>query len=436
MKNKIFKTLLFVMSVTLLIVLSACNNKTVNDYDNSVSFEDTEYVFETDWQYYYGTGDLKTNVTCSPNGYYTCAANGFVRFIDAKTLKATPLCAKANCDHTDKDFCDAYIENLSLGGVGFANGTGTSSILQYYNGKLYFLIGEENDTTMSTDQYLESADPDGKNKRKATDKLDFGSNISSWLIHRGYFYAVASSGVYRVNLENKAEEEVFVLENFINGTNNIHSVMAYGNDMYIKYDNIKADESGDLKSTGEYLTVHLDLNTLQSSQCSCDGKEVYIVSFLNGRVLAYCIDKEEYMADYYLCDTDFTEFEKVTSLPVGETLTTDGKYYYIENGGYIQIQRFQGNEFKKPEGAEDYYGQTVKIYDMKMNEVDSFIIPSKKPYDTFAAQSPNDFILFLPVDGSENKYSVSVIEKSKIGSFNGNAAELTDVGEWREYFRR
>ena len=422
------KKIICLLCVFILIIFSSCKNDRVEKNENKL-FMDTVYNYESDWQYYYGTGDLKMNITCSPNGYYICHSNGYTRFVDSNTYQIIPLCGKANCNHTDKNICDAYVDKVYLGNLGALDGLSPCSVLQYYKGKLYYLMGEENELTMNTEQYFAQMDLDGKNIKKVTNKLSFGSSVFSWIIHRGYIYAFTSSDVYKISIDNKSTEKIFSMEKFIRGTNNIRNIVAYGDDLYIKYNEI-IDDNGEIITSGELIYNHINLNTMEMNECIFNDKMIYISSFINGRILFSCESSEENMMDYYYTDPNFTEFEKLITLPVGEHLSTDGEYYYIDDGTEIMFKRFRGEKAEKPEAAGDYYGQTITVYDMNMNEVDSFIIPSKKYYDFIAPQDPNVFILFLPDDEIQNKYHVSVIEKSKIGTFNGKPAELTDVGEW------
>lgn len=150
-------------------------------------------------------GGSSIPATKSDTGYYYIGDDRIIIYIDSKTQKATPLCAKPDCMHNDPDTCDAYVnssENISQDSLWGSLGTA----IQYYQGYLYMVCGEYDKSMIEYNTYLMKMDKDGTNRQKVTDYFD--SPFTNWFIHQGYFITPRTLlfSEYRSRTQNQAQK--------------------------------------------------------------------------------------------------------------------------------------------------------------------------------------------------------------------------------------
>lgn len=409
------KKTLLLFSIIILSLLCACNP--VNESaDSAAELKNSDPLYHegTDSQYFYRKSGEVSPITSSPNGYYCVGTRNMVIYIDKNTMKATPLCNKLNCTHSDNTTCDAYFLSYNRS----SNGTSGSNVIQYYDGALYYITTEENTTTMSAEVFLAAVDDDGKNMRKITDKLVYEGPLQDWLLHRGYMYGITTNKIFRISLDNpKKTEVIYELDEYQEGLNNINSVLAY--DDYLYFGVYIFDDNNDFSRRAVYA---LNLETLEAVPCVHNGNDINLYSVINGKIVFSVNEIDGYNA-WYKADPNFTNIEKIGDFKVSEHILCDGNYIYIDND-----PSFLPDENAQTEKPEDgYYGQTITVCDLDMNKVDSFVIPSKYLYFNLTPQDTENFILYLPTDEEQKKFTLYAIDKSKIGTYNGKPAELIEL---------
>lgn len=173
--------------------LMACGKNGQEDFGN-------DYDPDKDAQCF--SGDQNTVYT--ENGFYTIADRGRIDFIDRKTGKQVPLCAKPDCTH-EGESCNAYF--LS------------PLVIQKYDGMLYVVaVGSEDGTRSLYRLSMDGSEREELKKLYATDDDDTEGCALSFLIHRGYGYMVANwiqkdrrertQVMYRIPLDGGDEKEI------------------------------------------------------------------------------------------------------------------------------------------------------------------------------------------------------------------------------------
>lgn len=130
-------------------------------------------------------------------GYYM--GYGSLYYIEKGTMKATILCAKPDCDHTDPNICNALIDARYL----------------LAGGKKIYYVGNVDEP-----KEVRSVNFDGT-QREILQELKYNETSSSqssddWgIYHRGYVYYVSDDILYRVKLggEKDSAEKIWSPEN-------------------------------------------------------------------------------------------------------------------------------------------------------------------------------------------------------------------------------
>lgn len=390
---------------------------------NETELSDDFFNFQTDMQYYYRSGltSLSAPITESEQGYYYASTNGSVIYIDKQSQKATPLCDKINCNHNDPDECDSFFYSDRIGRI---DDYATRPSLQYYDGKLYFIFIDHDDIKMQDIYFLSCVNPDGHKFEKITNNLKVDEGLVNWFLHRGYIYIVTNLAIYRLSLDdtNKDPETIFKLGEEYNeekGSNNIDSSFAYGNKLFfrcMKYEGMTYEDGNNII----YWRV-MDLMTMEIKKLDFEEKELIPITFSNGEMYYDAPDSNTKKHRIYSCDLDGENNQFIGEIPFGYTVFTDGKYFYTDD------------YFFKCQGAvsdNQYMDQTIKIYDMKLeNEVDSFKIPSTTGTYIDLFQNDQCFIFNLTPKGENAKRKLYYLDKSKIGSFNGDYPDMSELCE-------
>lgn len=396
-----------------------------NTESNTLTFSDPVYNFDTDWQYYYRSNVAPMSVTCSDKGYYICTSDrGFVKYVDRQSLKQTPLCRKANCDHTDPETCDAFLTDWTDASPGGMSGRQS---IQFYNGNLYFLTYQEDKMTMDIKAFLTRAEADGSEKKNIVEM-----KTDDWIIHRGYIYCFNDRSIYRISLDSPDEEEMLMeFERYYKGSNTVKNKFFYGDYLYFNY-SVFTDET---ETQTEDHSEMFDLKTLEHKNIEYNGTCSTIKTVANGRLVFTLEPKGDEVREThqsYSCEPDFTDIKEFAELKFGETIFCDSNYIYISNGNKIAIRNITGEKQQDGDSSEntDYCGQTIRIFDLEMNEVDTFLLPCEWPAMGVNACDPQNFLFFIPIEsGTTSRSKLYVVDKSKIGTFHGDAAELIDVAK-------
>ena len=386
------------------IVCGGCES----DKSTASSMQNQYIDFNTDMQCIYSTTTSYVPMTKSDKGYYYVGEDGIVIYVDASTQKATPLCSKPNCTHDDPDTCDAYLKTAGTINTLFGS---LGQVIQYYDGSLYILCGEDNKSGTEYNVYLMKMNPDGTGHEKVTDNFDF--EVIYWFIHRGYLYYATDSSVLRISIDNlKGEPEtVYKAEHYVkNGQNTFPSMLPFGDRLYLEVDDV--DDSG--AGEGSY-SVAVNLDTLEAARLEIDGKTPSFESFGDEYMLFSTLKKDgkKNIKTYYKTDADGNNPEKFLEMTDDEieTVWFDGKYYYFNN------------LYSAGSGTP----QVITVYDKDLNKVDSFKLP-KLDLDTctfFTAQDENYFLFEYFNDNDE--HMLVMADKSQIGSIGGETIKFTEL---------
>ena len=335
------------MMALLLIICAAvffygCTNK------SSCSNSDDAYInYATDMQLMYHIGG-NAPMTKSDKGYYYIGEDGIVIFIDKETKKATPLCSKPNCTHDDPETCDAYLNLTEMPQI------------QYNDGYLYALCGEYDKSYINYNTYLMRMKPDGSQRENLTGNFNFYA--FEWFIHRGYFYCSTDSSVIRIPLDSpKSEPQILYKTDYYieSGLRAVSQICAYKNYFYFT-----ADERNE-KEEGPGLSIKcINLDTLEINDIpKAKGYQVSYNFFLDDTMIASYYDKNSDENVYLKCDLDGNVKESFFTIAHKDNLqySTDGKYIYGDN--CVQVTR------------KDAEKQIITVYDLNMNEIDSYVPP-------------------------------------------------------------
>lgn len=370
--------------------------------DDTPKTTNSSFNYETDMQYMYYGGGTYAPMTKSDTGYYYVGEHDMIIYIDKESQKATPLCSKPNCLHTDDKACDAYFDLGATVDTSF----GTSSVpIQYYKGNLYMVIREEdNDGIIYS--YLIRTDKSGKNKEYLTGKLDF--NTSKWMIHRGYFYYATDFSIKRISLDNPKEEpqEVFTLnenETYEGNVNAFYILVAYDNYIYFNVQEYNVENH----TIGGLVPYIVDLSTMKAVKREYNGNYCYTETFYNDELISFTNDVANKNLTYYISDLNGDNMEVLSGECFANTSNySDGKYFYNDN----QSEAYKNN-----------VAHIITVYDKDSNKVDSFKLKEGKGITEFFPQDEDYFIFTAKDENGEEQLVMA--DKSQIGNINGGVIE-------------
>ena len=183
------------LAALLILTLVACNkgDTGVNIPANQTGSDDFQKNLH---QFINKTAGLPTFIE-TDTGYYM--GYGSLYYIEKVTMKATILCAKPDCDHTDPSICNALIDAryLLTGGE-----------------QIYYV------SNIDEPKEVQSVKFDGT-QRESIQELKYNETSSSqssddWgIYHRGYVYYISDDILYRVALggEKDLAEQIWKPEN-------------------------------------------------------------------------------------------------------------------------------------------------------------------------------------------------------------------------------
>ncbi len=115
-------------------------------------------------------------------GYYM--GYGWLYYVEKDTGKASMVCGKPDCDHTDRDVCDAIIEEITLLTIG---------------DRIYY-AGADNDPREVKSVKLDGTEHQVVQELKFMETSSAQSSYDLPIYHRGYLYYVSDDILYRVKL--------------------------------------------------------------------------------------------------------------------------------------------------------------------------------------------------------------------------------------------
>ncbi|RKI42800.1 hypothetical protein D7V86_04775 [bacterium D16-51] len=418
-----------ILLVLMCLTLTGCSKSLPDTYQEG---SDYQYMEKKTFSAFHQTGE---DVHYFAHGHY-------IYYMDEESKIILPLCGKADCLHdkeTDsekKQNCNAYMETES-----------TDTGIAYCNGSLYYV---ELPAFSSPVLYRLSAD--GTKKEQMYQWAD-NVRIEQWIVHRDVLYYVEH--IY-LSEEDKTAERYAVKSLSLTGKmkkpGTIYKVdedldvftvahpQAYGNFLYFQvYAQKKAEEEITQENYIKYqylktFIYNMEKQEVRELTLEDMGKDDVIqgVTFWQGKVIFHPYKHEiDYMepVTWYIADLDGTNAE-VFMEGVGQGLAflSDGKYLYLSNINMV----YQGHDKGK---------RTYKIYDKNLKLVDTVKLPVE-PIADIAIGTP-EFMYILegtgngekaPEDETETKegqeeteWGVSYWDKSKIGSYQGDTFELTDI---------
>ena len=391
--------------LTFVLIFSVFSIAGCTDNTNSNSSEGN-FNYNTDMQYYYNNiSNAKLACTESDKGYYYRGDHGIVLFIDKKSMEGIPLCNKTNCMHNDPDVCDAY---------------GYGSI-QYNDGYLYTDISEYDSEKMSDVSYIFRVSEDGTEKEKITN--GFSETLLEWFIHRSYVYCLTNKGMYRIPLSSpESEPKIIVSFKELGSENvNIDKFIAYENYVYVSVSALLEEESSEDNNFTHLFAF--DIESGKYSEIDFNGATPNIATFIDGKMITYKSvknDDDSYNTIYYISDLNGDNREKFAEYPSGNYLYSDGKYVYVDNGAYLNFS--EDIDYENP--GKNIFGQTIKVYDLKMKDIASFILPFDGWIDMCAQGTGHFLISNVAEDGSSELY---YIDKNEIPQYKGTYAVKKEV---------
>ena len=382
-----------------------CSSKQ-ND-DNHIDYIN----WSTDMQIMYHQGGAYVPMTKSDTGYYYIGDDGIVIYVDKESKKATPLCSKPNCLHDDKGTCDAYFDISEYFVIDPMFGCFGTAI-QYYDGHLYMICGEYDQSYIEYKTYLLKMDPDGNNQERLTDYFD--KAFTDWFIHRGYFYYPTDSALVRLPLDDmKGEPEIlYATENYVDDALDTFSGLnAYKNYLYFTVS--EKDKEGLTKNE---INMFIKLDTLEVGELPViDGVQTVPNWFNESKLIMQYSDAEKDLRKYFEGELDGKNYKELfeEERKTAKHMVSDGKYIYADNR--VQVAKGIDKE------------QIIEVYDLDMNYIDSFKLPlnEEKVINSFNAHD-SEFFLLESVD-SNNERILVLADKSQIGSIDGEVIEYTPL---------
>lgn len=261
-------------------------------------------------------------------GYYYLSENQeenalVLKFFDANLKESVYVCGKADCTHGKQD-CNAYF-----------------STAEYLRGTLYdydhafYMIKVKNGMAV-----LVKISEDGSAREEVAEVLpNDGNNTITMAFHDGYAYvsdAGAHSGsdkeavnvLKRVSLKDKTVEDVFSYRG--TGTD-IGKLKAYGNQLFFIVGGADIDKS---TSQMKIFTKMYGYDYQTGNTQAISEEPIYDYCFDEEQNCLYYFVLGEGVYSYSLATKEKTQIKKVDDRLALATLSFDGTYLYIYNGGY------------------------------------------------------------------------------------------------------
>ncbi len=413
MKRIICLFLTIMISMSTLILLTACDDKE-NDYGS--------FNYKTDFQYYYSSmNGSNLPITKSETGYYVFLPNRFLYYIDKESMVATPLCNKVNCLHNDRDECNAYFNYFSE----------SKNLVQYYEESLFMVLKDEDEYGSFEGNSLYKVSLDGVTREEL---IHFKSGISSWLVHRGYFYysedkfsdnvetsvVYDSFSIYRLPLNNMNAEpvEIFNSKNYCDNIQGTYQFVAYNDYIFAPVRPLSAQDLEDLnkgKWTMSSATQYYAINTnsLEVNHISNEEGDISAPTFYDGGLL-YFIKNNDSSSKfrYYTSGLDGSNPTFLREMDYGDNLFSNGEQMYMQNLG-LDFDESQLIDYDE-----------VKMLDSDFSETSLFKVPFK--YSVMNIPQDSEYFIFIQQVGNSD-VEVHCVDKSKLNKLNGEEVEYKTV---------
>ena len=357
MKRKLLAALL---AALLTLTLAACNNgdPAVNipvfqsgsdDFQKNLHQTDKRSFIETDTGFYFVYGPL----------YY----------IDKETMKATVVCGKPDCDHTDPNICNALTlaDYLLTGGdkIYYVN-------LTYSNGQSEKLVQAVK---------FDATDRETVQELKYNETSSSQSSRDRAICHRGYIYYISDDILYRVALGGKKDsaEAIWSPENA--GTTQSHGGLVDINPNAIRYT---------LWAEGDTLYFMANVQTTDGTykdvlfQCDLTDMSVRQVWVTPG-------------------SDEVGEWE-TTGVKVSQWYVTNGYiYFYLSGGDMWRTELASGKTEKLADThKQTQYGSAVfsDEYMALLNDIPVYFYGDPTPMPGATLRSYGDTIFLYGLDGT------------------------------------
>ena len=322
------KRLLCFVVILLSVTLVACKKEVLINYDN-------EYHFETDCQYYNCFGGGLYSLAESEDGYYYIR-NGYVHFIDKKTMADTPLCGKPNCLHDsvkletqeEQEQCNAFV------------GISVLQTIRYYEGKLYTISRGLNSNSEFYSGLIEIS-LDGTSRKEIWDfSREDGHRGDDtpmyYTIHRGVFYYIADGlsekkdTLFAYDLTKKKAKVIY--------EGDVDVLRAIGKYLYFR----EVDD-------GREHTIRYDLSTGETLCMEDCGEVIPVQDEL--LVYTFLAKDDEYQ---HIFEVQTKDGEPIRAYD----LSVEGKYKVLQTDGtYLFVTENIG-----------FGDNTIRVYDYKTTE--------------------------------------------------------------------
>ena len=190
------------------------NNRPANPSNNPTGIDTTGFQKEMNVQH-----PFRLRAACKTEAGYYFNNEGLLYFLDGATGNVTVVCGRPECDHKGND-CNAWVN---------------TSMLSYYQGKLYYVNADAKSDSMKT---LYSVELDGTNHTKIQRlQLEFKpywTVLSDPILTNGNVYFLeGDSQIYTVKLGEDVSKAVLVFEDDMSHTlESSWKFWADGSDVY------------------------------------------------------------------------------------------------------------------------------------------------------------------------------------------------------------
>lgn len=413
-----------IMTMLVSFFLTGCGGDLPDTYQKG---SDYQYMEKQSFNAYHQEGE---KVHYFLHGHY-------IYYMDKEGSQLLPLCGKADCLH-DRETDTEKLQNCNAYTKTEASDTG----IAFCNGYLYYV---ENHISDVPALYRLSAD--GMKKEQVYEWED-NIGIEQWIIHRDVFYYAEHK-----YLAGKSEtEERYALKSLALSENVkkpkvVHEVdknltvftvahpQAYGNYLYFQVHAQKKTEeevTDDNYLKYQYMKTFIyDMKKDEVSELTLPdlGKDEVIqgVTFWQGKIVFGPYNPHiEFLepVSQYIADLDGSNAEIfMEDIGQGLMFLSDGEYLYLSNLNMV----CRGYD----KGDANY-----KIYDKNLKLVDTVKLPFKAPYGDVGIGTPEMmYILYEKAEPNgeeteeeeEREWGIFYWDKSKIGSYDGSAFEITDI---------
>ena len=253
-------------------------------------------------------------------GYYM--GYGWLYYIEKATGKASVVCGKPDCDHTDRDTCNAIIEEITLLTIG---------------DRIYY-AGADNDPREVKSVALNATEHQVVQELKFQEISASQSSYDLPIYHRGYVYYVSDDILYRVKLGGAKDSAEALWSPADAG-----STQSQGNLVDYSPNGIRYT----LWADGDTLYFMANVQTMDGThkdvlfQCGLDGGDVRQV--------------------WVTPDADTVGEWETTGVSVSQWYITNGSiYFYLSGNDYYRTDLSTGETEKLADTHEQtQYGSAV-----------------------------------------------------------------------------